>query len=181
MLSTAHYLLEESALEIEDMIGPAGKRPVPPNLDQILSTGEIMPRVKLEPLDEYRFHQELSIRVTDLNYGGHLGNDALVSLLHEARANLLYQHDLSEFDLGDGATGNVQSDLVVNYLNEGFAFEQLTIDLDIRELTKKSFRVYYRFRRGEELIALAETGMVAYKLKEQKLSRLPDTFVEAFG
>jgi acyl-CoA thioesterase FadM len=48
-----------------------------------------MPRIKLKPLSEYSFHTDIVVRTTDLNYGGHLGNDKLLSLIHEARVAFL--------------------------------------------------------------------------------------------
>ena len=48
-----------------------------------------MPRVKVTLPESFLFTVELPIRITDLNYGAHLGNDALLSLLHEARVKFL--------------------------------------------------------------------------------------------
>ena len=45
-----------------------------------------MARVHLEPLTNYPFATTINVRTTDLNYGGHLGNDRLLSLVHEASA-----------------------------------------------------------------------------------------------
>ncbi len=46
-----------------------------------------MPRVELELPERFQFVTEIPLRITDINYGGHLGNDALLSLLHEAQCN----------------------------------------------------------------------------------------------
>jgi hypothetical protein len=46
-----------------------------------------MPRLKLELPAGFPFRTTLTVRVTDLNYGNHLGNDALLGLLHEARVS----------------------------------------------------------------------------------------------
>ena len=48
-----------------------------------------MARVKLEIPELLPFATELEVRVGDVNYGGHLGNDALLGLLHEARIRFL--------------------------------------------------------------------------------------------
>ena len=44
-----------------------------------------MARVKLTLPDACHFHTEVAVRIGDINYGGHLGNDAVLSLAHEAR------------------------------------------------------------------------------------------------
>ena len=51
-----------------------------------------MARLQLDPLPRYTFQVEMAVRVTDLNYGGHLGNDRLLSLVHEARVAFLAEH-----------------------------------------------------------------------------------------
>ena len=38
----------------------------------------------------------LTVRVTDMNYGRHLGHDALVSLLHEARMQAFWSFDCND-------------------------------------------------------------------------------------
>ena len=59
-----------------------------------------MPRIRIKPLDRYPFSINITVRITDLNYGGHLGNDSLLSLIHEARVAFLDSHGLSELDCG---------------------------------------------------------------------------------
>ena len=61
-----------------------------------------MPRLKLVPRDDYPFTCDITVRTTDLNYGGHLGNDRLLSLVHEARVAFLASFELSELDLYPG-------------------------------------------------------------------------------
>jgi len=44
-----------------------------------------MARIKIEIPDKFIYKTEIPIRITDINYGGHLGNDSLLSIIHEAR------------------------------------------------------------------------------------------------
>ncbi len=135
-----------------------------------------MPRVKLQPQPKYEFHYEVTLQVRDINYGGHLGNDALVGLLHEARINLLHSLGLSEMNLGDGQTGIIMADLVVNFLEEGFMLDRLDIDSHIGEMTQRSFRIFHRVTRGDKILALAETGLVSFNYAERKTARIPKSF-----
>ena len=57
-----------------------------------------MKREKLAELESYPFRTELPVRITDVNYGQHVGNDALLGLLHEARLQYLRQLAFSEQD-----------------------------------------------------------------------------------
>src|SRR4030042_4639662 len=102
-----------------------------------------MPKVKLVKKENYEFEYKVILQVTDINYGGHLGNDALVGIIHEARVNLLTALGCSEFDLGDGKTGIIMSDLGVNYLGEGFMFDEIIIHSTIDEISNASFRIFH--------------------------------------
>ncbi len=78
-----------------------------------------MPRVKLTEQPTYEFSYPVTLIPRDINYGGHLGNDAIVVLVN--RAGSMYRSmGFSENDLGDGTNGTIMSDLVVNYRAEGF-------------------------------------------------------------
>lgn len=44
-----------------------------------------MARIKLNFPEEVVFSTEIDIRITDLNYGGHVANDVFLGLAHEVR------------------------------------------------------------------------------------------------
>jgi acyl-CoA thioester hydrolase len=137
-----------------------------------------MPRVKLQEQLEYEFRHDLTVRVTDINYGGHLGNDSLVGLIHEARVHLMHDLGCNEDDLGDHKIGLIMADLVVNFVREGFLFDKLRIDSHIGEITHSSFRIFHRVVKVGELIALAETGMIAFNYSDRKIALLPRKFLQ---
>ncbi len=137
-----------------------------------------MPRIKLDPQDRYRYTYETTIEVTDLNYGNHMGNDALVGIIHRARVHLLRQLGAGETNLGDGKTGILLTDLVVNYKGEGFLFDKLIVESTIGELRPKGFRIFHRITTEQHrLIALAETGIVAFDYQNRKVVQIPESFV----
>jgi acyl-CoA thioesterase FadM len=138
-----------------------------------------MPRVKLDLQPVYEFHYEVTLQVRDINYGGHLGNDALVGLLHEARINLLHSLGVSEMNLGDGQTGIIMADLAVNFLEEGFMLDRLDIGSHMGEVTKHSFRVFHRLNKGDKILALAETGLIAFNYAARKIAPVPASFRQA--
>lgn len=137
-----------------------------------------MPRIKLEEQPEYEFHYEVILQVRDINYGGHLGNDALIGLLHEARLNLFRDLGFNEMSLGDSQTGIILGDLVVNYRAEGFMFDCLSIDSHIGEIGRNSFRIFHRLARDDTLIALAETGIVTFNYQQRKIAPVPESFIK---
>ena len=138
-----------------------------------------MPRIKLQEQPAYEFQHSLTIRVTDLNYGAHLGNDSVVTLIHEARARLMHTLGFREIDLGDGRTGIIIADLAVNFLQEGFMFDELQIDSHIGEISQRSFRIFHRMVKEGQPLALAETGIITFDYTERKVVSIPKGFLAA--
>ena len=77
-----------------------------------------MKRVRIQLPEKQLFSTQLSIRVSDINYGGHLGNDSVFSLMHEARFRCLI-HGVTK-DLEIESVGTIQLDTAIQYKGEGF-------------------------------------------------------------
>ncbi len=134
-----------------------------------------MARIKLEipPLLLASIH--LPVRISDINYGNHVGNDAFVSLLHEARVQWL--HQLGYTELNAAGVALIMSDLAVEFRQEGFYGDQLTITVHAGECSRVGFELYYRItaRRHEHNIVLAhaKTGMVCFDYSNKKPLAVP--------
>jgi len=138
-----------------------------------------MPRIKLSEQAVYEFQSSIQVRPQDINHGGHLGNDNLISLVGVARAHLFRSLGFSELDLGDRQTGIIIKDMVVNYKAEAFMFDELLIETHIDEVVGKGFRMFHRVRRDASLIALVETGFVTYNYPAKKTVPVPPSFLKA--
>ncbi|MCX6038807.1 MAG: thioesterase family protein [Chloroflexi bacterium] len=136
-----------------------------------------MPRVTLTEQQNYEFSHSLTVRPTDINYAGHLGNEALLGLVHEARAYFLKELNFNTIVGNEQRIGLLIADLAVNFKAEAFAHDQLTVDCQIDELQEKSFRLFHRIRCGEQVITLVETGVVAYDYQSGHVVPLPDDFL----
>lgn len=135
-----------------------------------------MPRLKLKPLPSYRYACRLTVRVADVNYGGHLGNNALAGLLHQARLELLRAWGLTENDLGDGHTGLIQTDLGVVFAAEAFMHDELTVRSEFIEVRPLTFRLAHEVCRGDTRVALAELGFAGFDYAARRSSPLPAVF-----
>ena len=133
-----------------------------------------MPRLKLRPLAAYSFSCELTVRTTDLNYGGHLGNDRLLSLIHEARVAFLASHGLSELDFG--GVSLILGDTAVVYQAEAYAGDLLTFEAAAAEPSRSGFRIFYQVTRPADgrAIALVENGMACFDYQSRKVAALPE-------
>jgi len=134
-----------------------------------------MPRIRLKPLKTYPFSFEIPVRTTDLNYGGHLGNDKMLSLIHEARVAFLASHGFTEKDCG--GISLIMGDTAIVYQGEAFANDMLCFEVAASEPSRSGFRLFYRITRfpGNDPIALAENGMVCYDYESRRISLLPES------
>lgn len=135
-----------------------------------------MARVKIEMPDAFRFSTNIPVRIGDVNYGGHVGNDAIVSILHESRMQYLKAIGCTE--LKAYGTGLIMADLAVVYKGESFYGDELTVAVTANELSSVGFDLFYRISMEKEgktvIVAEAKTGMVCYDYDNHKVSRLPD-------
>ena len=139
-----------------------------------------MSRVKLLEQPSYEFNTTLNVRITDINIANHLGHIELIGMMHEARHQFFQKLGFNELWIGADNTGIVIIDLVTNYLSEVFAGENIDIGLQIGDMTDRSLRIYYRLKRGDEIVALAETGIAPFIYGEKKAVLLPDVFMGVF-
>jgi acyl-CoA thioesterase FadM len=138
-----------------------------------------VPRIQLAAKPQYAFSYRTTLKVRDINYGGHLGNDSVAGLLHEARLDLLRRVGASELDLGDGKAGMILSDLAIQFVAEGYLFDSIVIETEVDEIKRCSLRLCHRIRRGEDVIVLAEVGVVGFAYASRSIAALPKSFVES--
>lgn len=138
-----------------------------------------MARVKINiPELSPLFSTNIPLRITDMNYGNHLGNDRMLAIAQEVRAQWLSSLGLSELNIG--ACGLIMADAMVVYKNEGHYGDVLTVSLYGDDITNLSFDLVYKVatKRAEKeiLIAHVKTGMVGFDYEKKKVTTLPDGF-----
>ena len=139
-----------------------------------------MPRVELELPERFQFVTEIPLRITDINYGGHLGNDALLSLLHEARVQFLRHYGFTELNIYGRSI--IMTDAVLVYRSEGFYGDVARIEIAVSNMQSHGCDFIYRVTNketGKEL-ARAKTGILFYDYAEKKILQVPKKFKSLF-
>ena len=139
-----------------------------------------MARVNLDLPDCFTFNTELDVRVTEINYGNHVGNDRMVSLLHEARLRFLRKMGFGEFNIG--GVGIMVTDLIVSFKAESFVGDVLNFEVGVTEFNKYGCDFIYRVSNVDDgrLVTEAKTGIVFFDYDERKIARIPRVFLEYF-
>ncbi|MBP3194721.1 MAG: acyl-CoA thioesterase [Cardiobacteriaceae bacterium] len=118
----------------------------------------------------------ITVRIGDINYGGHLGHDNLVTLLHQARLNFLDAIG-AKGEQDCFGCGLIMRRLFVEYFNEAFLGEKLRIEILVSEVTAATFTLEYQVYDGKNnKIARAATQMATFDYEKRKVRRLDAKF-----
>lgn len=136
---------------------------------------------KSQPPAIFNFYTVIPIRITDINYGNHLGNDSFLSLLHEARVQYLKKAALSELEFGDA--GLIMRDAEIQFKGEVFYGDAVKIEVAIAGFSRAGFDMFYRMTHAssERLIATARTGMVCFNYAMKKVVEVPAAARQMIG
>ena len=139
-----------------------------------------MARVKLHLPQNFIFSTEIAVRIGDINYGGHLGNDSVLSLVHEARIRFLSKYGFSEKDV-DGV-GLIMCDVIIVYKSESFYGDNLLVKVTLADFTYTGCDFLYRLSNNEtdKEVARAKTGIVFYDYHNRKIVPIPRKFNDSF-
>ena len=135
-----------------------------------------MARIKIDLPDNFSFSTSIPVRITDINYGGHVGNDTILSLIHEARIQFLKTHGYTEIEFE--GVGMIMSDVGIEFKNELFYGDVVITSVTAIDFSKVSFDIYYKMEKNKDdkriLVAIAKTGMVCYDYKNKKILAVPE-------
>lgn len=135
-----------------------------------------MGRIKIEIPEKIIATIHIPIRIADINYGNHVGNDAFVSIIHEARMQWLQQYGYTELNIE--GIGMIMSDLTIEFKNESFYGDVAEVKIGVTGVSRVSFELCYQLfaTRNNETVLLsnAKTGMVCYDYAAKKVVAIPE-------
>ncbi|MEP0862012.1 MAG: thioesterase family protein [Ignavibacterium sp.] len=137
-----------------------------------------MPRIKIDLPEKFIFKTDIPLRISDINYGGHLGNDSVLSIFQEARIRFLNQFGYSEIDI-DGSS-IIMTDAAIQYKSQGYHGDILSVELAVDDLHKVGCDFFYRAtnKLNGNVIAIGKTGIAFFDYKKNKLTSLPEKFIQ---
>jgi len=138
-----------------------------------------MARIRIDLPEHFPFITSLPVRITDLNYGGHVGNDKVLSLIHEARVQYLRQLGYSEFAFA--GAGLIMADAGIEFKNELFYGDTVIVSVACANYSKVSFEIFYKLEKVSGngtpaktiRVATAKTTMACYDYSNKKIISIP--------
>lgn len=136
-----------------------------------------MPRIKIDLPETFSYTTPFTVRVTDLNYGNHVGNDKVLSFLHEARMQFLQYLGYNEMNLEGVAL--IMADAALVFKDEMYYGDELLISIRPSEFSRIGFELVYKIEKKSEgkltVTAVAKTLMICYDYGLKKVVNLPES------
>src|SRR5688500_5478600 len=137
-----------------------------------------MARIKLQMPGHFSFSCLIPIRITDINYGDHVGNDTILSIIHEARVQFLQGLGYSEMHFA--GAGMIMADAAIEFKSELLYGDTVIASVAVGEISKIGFELFYKLETTRTndnkrvLVATARTGMICYDYDRKKIINIPE-------
>ncbi len=139
-----------------------------------------MERIKILLPETFYFSTTIPVRITDINYGNHLGNDTFLSLIHEARMQFFGQYGYTELQFA--GVGLIMADVAIEFKQEVLYGDAVTIYVTANGFDKLGFDIFYKIivaKNGIEVLAgKAKTGMICFDYALKKKVAIPQEALE---
>lgn len=140
-----------------------------------------MPRIQIELPEQFLFSTEVTLYLSHMNYGGHLDNALLLTVVSEARARFFQSLGYSELDV-DGV-GIIVSDAALQYRSEAFHGEVMVVRMGAAEFGSKGCDLLWCMneKSSNREVARGKTGIVFFDYAARKIAPVPAGFRARFA
>jgi len=138
-----------------------------------------MPRIHIDLPEKFVFQTDIAVRISDLNYGNHVGHDTILTLMQEARVIYYRSLGLKDELKFEGEVGQIIADAAIQYKSESFIGDVLNVKIGLTDFSKYGFDMIYVLENkatGKE-VARGKTGIVCFDYSLRKVARIPETFL----
>jgi 4-hydroxybenzoyl-CoA thioesterase len=135
-----------------------------------------MSRIQIELPESLPFSTEITLYLSHMNYGGHLDNALLLTVVSEARARFF--KSLGYTELNVEGVGIIVSDAALQYRSEAFYGEVMVVSMGAADFGSKGCDLLWcmREKNTEREVARGKTGIVFFDYTTRKIAQVPDNF-----
>ena len=135
-----------------------------------------MARIRIDLPGSFDFCTHIDILIGHINYGNHLDNALLLTLVSEARARFFKSLGYRELDV-EGA-GIMVTDAALQYVSEAHHGEVMTVRMAARDFNKYGCDLLWQMceRDSGREVARGKTGIVFVDYDTRKITTVPAGF-----
>jgi acyl-CoA thioesterase FadM len=104
-----------------------------------------------------------------------VGNDHILSIIHEARVQFLAHYGYAEMNLA--GAGLIMTDAAIEFKGELFYGDTIMAHVAAGDFSRSGFSFYYKLEKWTEnassMVVLARTTMVCYDYNAKKIMSIP--------
>lgn len=138
-----------------------------------------MARIHIELPAHLPFATEITLYLSHMNYGNHLDNALLLTVVSEARVRFLQSLGYTELDIE--GVGLVVADAALQYRSEARHGETMRVEMGVAELGKQGGDLLWRMSEtvsGRE-VARGKTGILFFDYGQRQVVPVPAAFRQA--
>jgi 4-hydroxybenzoyl-CoA thioesterase len=135
-----------------------------------------MARIEISLPDEFPFSTEITLYIGHINYGGHLDNALLLTVVSEAR--LRFFKSMGYAELNVEGVGIIVADAALQYKSEAFHGEVMVVRMAASDFGSVGCDLPWSMTEkisGRE-VARGKTGIVFFDYAKRKVARVPEGF-----
>ena len=136
-----------------------------------------MARISIDLPARFTFATEIPIYINHINYGNHLDNSALLSLVSEARVRYFKAMGYSEMNVE--GVGVIVADAALQYKSEAFHGEIMVIEILAEDFNKYGCDLVWKIAdqaTGRE-VARGKHGIMFFDYAVRKPAPVPAAFI----
>lgn len=135
-----------------------------------------MARIDIELPRQFSFSTEIMLYLCHMNYGGHLDNALLLTVVSEARARFF--QSLGYTELNVEGVGIIVADAALQYRSEAFHGEVMVVQMGAADFGSKGCDLLWCMteRSSAREVARGKTGIVFFDYAARKTVTVPQAF-----
>jgi acyl-CoA thioester hydrolase len=135
-----------------------------------------MPRIKITLPEQFPFSTDITLYLSHMNYGGHLDNALLLSVVSEARARFFKSLGYTELDVE--GVGIIVADAALQYRSEAFHGEVMVVEMAAADFNQYGCDLLWCMREqvSQREVARGKTGIVFFDYAARSKVALPQRF-----
>lgn len=135
-----------------------------------------MARIQIDLPEQLPFATEITLYLSHMNYGGHLDNALLLTVVSEARARFF--QSLGYTELNVEGVGIIVSDAALQYRSEAFHGEVMVVRMGAADFGSKGCDLLWCMneKTTSREVARGKTGIVFFDYAARKIAPVPAAF-----
>ena len=137
-----------------------------------------MARIVFDLPPRFLFSTEVQVYIGQVNYGGHLDNAQLLSLVSEARVRFFQSNGWTEMNAG--GAGIVVGDMLAQYKSEAFHGEVLRVDMTAADFNRYGMDLVFRITAVADAreVARGKSGIVFVDKDQHRATPIPASVLQ---